>query len=103
MNVSYLFGKRLRELRNLRHISAGQLASYLKCSKSLIYNIEKGLTRPQPELIVNAARFFGVTTDYLLMEEVFENEEKLAELYKKLNTSGKTILLNIMKFLILHE
>ncbi len=99
MDASWLFGKRLRELRKLRSLSAGQLASHLNCSPSLIYNIEKGLNRPQPELIVLVAQFFGVTTDYLLREEAIENEEEVVELYKRLDNKGKLYLFYLMKFL----
>ena len=103
MNTSCFFGNKLRELRILKNMTAGQLASHLKCSSSLIYNIEKGLNRPQPELIVLTAKFFGVTTDYLLMEESIENEDKIIELYQRLNSKGKLYLNYLMKILDNHD
>jgi transcriptional regulator with XRE-family HTH domain len=99
MSTSEYFGKRLRELRKLNDLTAGRLASYLHCSPSLIYNIEKGLNRPQPELIVRAAQFFGVTTDYMLKKDVVTNEEELIKLYRNLNSKNKLLLYNLIKLL----
>lgn len=100
MNSSVFFGKKLRELRKSRNLTAGQLAPHLHCSSSLIYNIEKGINRPQPELIVDAAEFFRVTTDYMLREEDVKKEEELIKLYRKINNRNKLILFNISKLLI---
>lgn len=99
MKPSEYFGKKLRELRQHNKLTAGQLASYLNCSPSLIYNIERGLNRPQPELIVHAAHFFGVTTDYLLQEEVLDNEKILIELWGKLNNKSKLFLFYLINLL----
>ena len=103
MAPSEYFGKKLRELRKLNNLTASELASYLHCSPSLIYNIEKGLNRPQPELIVLTSQFFGVTTDYLLKDEVIENENKLIELYKNLNNKNKLSLFYLIKILAGHD
>lgn len=103
MNPSEYFGKKLRELRKLNNLSASELAVFLHCSPSLIYNIERGLNRPQPELIVNTAQFFGVTTDYLLREEIIDNEKKLVELYKCLSNKSKLCLFYLLKILSGHD
>ncbi len=99
MGASGYFGKKLRELRLLSKLTAKQLAAYLNCSPSLIYNIEKGLNRPQPELIVLAAEFFGVTTDFMLREENTGNEEDLLELYRNINPKNKKYLYNLIKLM----
>ncbi|MGD9157917.1 MAG: helix-turn-helix transcriptional regulator [Desulfobacteraceae bacterium] len=103
MDTSCFFGKRLRELRKFRNLSAGELAPHLKCSPSLIYNIEKGLNRPQPELIVYAARFFGVTTDYMLKEDAMISEEELIKTYRNTKKSNKPFLYNLIKILTDHD
>jgi transcriptional regulator with XRE-family HTH domain len=102
MNVSEFFGKKLRELRKLNNLSANQLAFYLDCSPSLIYNIERGLNRPQPELIVLVAQYFNVSTDYLLKEDSYNNEEKLIELGEKIDKINNLCMFCLMKMLTDH-
>jgi transcriptional regulator with XRE-family HTH domain len=103
MKASEHFGKKLRELRKSKKLTAGELSSYLHCSPSLIYNIERGLNRPQPELIVDTANFFGVSTDYLLRDEVIEEEENLVEVYRQLNNVKKISLFYLLKILSGYE
>ena len=99
MNASKYFGIKMRELRKKNSLTAGQLALRLDCSPSLVYNIERGLNRPQPELIVNVARFFGVTTDYLLQEENFDNEKEIIELCANLDSENKMYLFCLVKLM----
>lgn len=99
MSASEYFGKKLRELRKLNNLTAAQLASHVHCSPSLIYNIEKGLNRPQPELIVHVAQFFGVSTDYLLHDITADNEEELIDLYRKMDNRDKLYLFYLIKLI----
>ena len=102
MNAQNIFGKRLRELRKSKGITAKDLGGALYCSPSLIYNIEKGYNQPQPDLIIHVATFFNVTTDFLLGLEpqiVLPSDEKITELYRTLNHESKIIIYNLLSLL----
>ena len=60
------FGKILRELRNDRNWSQKQLADKLGLSDSQVAHYETEDRLPSLQVIINASRVFGVTTDYLL-------------------------------------
>ena len=62
----YLFMNRLRQLREERHITQEELAFELNTSQQRISKIERQLVPMGEEMIKNSARFFGVTSDYLL-------------------------------------
>lgn len=60
------FGERLKNLRNEKGISQPQLAQALGVSKGIISLWECNLREPLASNVILAARFFGVTTDYIL-------------------------------------
>ncbi len=64
----FLFNKRLKELRIEHNLSQDKLATEVKLSQSAINNWELGKRTPNANAIVTLARYFGVTTDYLLGE-----------------------------------
>ena len=102
MTPQNIFGKRLRGLRKSKGITAKDLGKVFHCSPSLIYNIEKGYNQPQPDLIINVASFFNVTTDFLLgfkPEVVLPSDKKVAELYKTLNNESKIVIYNLLNLL----
>ncbi len=58
--------KRLRELRELRNLTQGDLAKELKVSQSTIAMWESGKRDPDTEALHRIADYFGVSTDYLI-------------------------------------
>jgi transcriptional regulator with XRE-family HTH domain len=65
----HILGSRLRSLRLLHNVSQGELAQQLGLARqAYISNLEAGRKEPSPELIVQIADLFGVTTDYLLRD-----------------------------------
>ena len=58
--------KRLKELREDMDMTQAELASILMQSKSNISKYENGQIEPNIDTIIALARFFKVTTDYLL-------------------------------------
>lgn len=65
------FGEKLRYLRNQRGISLRQLAAELGLSvHGHIAQIERGERKPSADLIVKIARFFDVSADRLMMDEL---------------------------------
>jgi transcriptional regulator with XRE-family HTH domain len=60
------FKDRLKELRKVKNLSRKELANALSCSEINIRGLENGRNYPRAETIIEAARFFEVTSDYLL-------------------------------------
>ncbi len=60
------FGKKLKELRIERRLTQEELAEALGCSQAMIARWEANEHQPKEEHIVKAAKFFGVSTDYIL-------------------------------------
>ena len=65
------FTKRLKELRTEKGLTQVQLAKATKLSTTAISYWENGERVPNAIAIITLARFFEVTTDYLLGESDF--------------------------------
>lgn len=66
-------GKKIRQLREQVDISQVELALILGLSpksKGFISEIERGKKLPNVEIVLQIAERFGVTTDYLLRDEL---------------------------------
>ena len=72
-------GTRLRNLRIEKGIYQKTIAELLDVGISTISGYEKDLKKPKPDNLLKLANFYGVTTDYLLGENVSEIEEEMPE------------------------
>lgn len=61
-----VFSQRLRELRQDKHLSMKQLAKELNTTDAAISNWENEINEPKISYLVSIAKFFNVSTDYLL-------------------------------------
>lgn len=61
-----MLGKRIKELREVRHFSQVELAEALHVSKQSVSNWENENILPSIEMVTKIAMFFSVSTDYLL-------------------------------------
>lgn len=61
-----MFGSVIRELRQARNLNQVQLAKELKVTKQTVSNWENNNISPSIEMLVNIAKYFSVSTDYLL-------------------------------------
>lgn len=61
-----MLNENIRRLRTARGINQVELASALNVTKQCVSNWENDNIQPSVEMLVKLARFFGVTTDYLL-------------------------------------
>lgn len=67
MAVGASIGERIKFLRNRKGISAADLAKKLHINKSTLSRMENGESdKVSPQSIVEAAQYFGVSTDFLL-------------------------------------
>lgn len=59
-------GDRLKELRESKGLSAQELATELEIGVAQVFRYEAGKTAPASTAIIKFAKFFEVTSDYLL-------------------------------------
>lgn len=85
--------KRIRKLRKEQGFTIDELAIRSECSKSYIWEIEnKELIKPSGEKLSSIANQLGVTVEYLLFDEVSEEDavdKCFYEKYKKMDIFTK--------------
>lgn len=64
------FGEKLQMLRTRRGLSQDALAEALDVSRQAVSQWERNETLPETEKVIRLSRYFSVTTDYLLLDEV---------------------------------
>ena len=65
-SMESLFGLRVRELRETHELSQLQLAKEFHVTKQTVSAWEKGLQETDFSMLIEIAKFFRVSTDYLL-------------------------------------
>lgn len=60
------FGENLRKLRKGRGLTQSELGGQIGLSKAVVSKYETGLGYPSFDVLIRMAKFFGVSTDYLL-------------------------------------
>lgn len=60
------FGENLRQLRRARSLTQRDLGAKVGLSKAVVSKYETGMGYPSFDVLIRIARYFGVTTDYLL-------------------------------------
>ena len=61
-----IFATRLRELRTDKKLSMKNLAKQINTTDTAISNWENDINEPKISYLVSLAKFFNVSTDYLL-------------------------------------
>ena len=64
------FSNRLKELRTEKNLSQSSLAMAIGVTQKAIDFWEKGINEPKASYIIKLAKFFNVTTDYILGIEI---------------------------------
>ena len=72
---------RITELREEKNISQLDLANSIGCGKTIVYYWETGQREPNSQMIVALAKFFNVSTDYILglEDEIGAKTEKVVK------------------------
>lgn len=78
-----MFGDRLKELRNSKHLTQEQLAEILNVNRAALANWETNRAYPDVNIIKELAIFFDVTIDFLLGKDEDSFEARVAEVTKK--------------------
>ena len=66
METGGFVGARLKQVRNLKGVSQSGAAKYFGITKVGYQNYEAGRRNPSIEMLPRLARYFNVSTDYLL-------------------------------------
>lgn len=90
--------ERILELMSKEGITAKKLTEDIGISSSAISEWKKGKAKPTSEAIIKMAKYFNVTTDYILLGvdnnlNLSSEEKRLLEIFQKLNADDKTILI----------
>ena len=97
-------GSKLKQLREQRKKSPNDVATFLGISRPAYLKYENGSTK-MPRQLEKLAKFFCVTTDYLLDNEenvkkpedyLSDDEKKLVRNYRWLDEDGKNIILSVI-------
>lgn len=99
--------KKLLELRKESGLTQKLLGERLHCSGKSIWAYEHGSAAPSNEVLIRYAKYFDVTTDYLLgltdefgvrnaegnsVPPISREERKLLDKYRSLNDRGKELV-----------
>lgn len=79
-----IFGRNLRNLRNLQGVSLNALGKELGVTGSAISSWELGNKEPNFDMLKKVANYFQVSTDYMLNHQVFDNEAQKKEVVSQL-------------------
>ncbi len=64
MEINYkIIGKRIRTIRDKKHVTQEQLAFQINSSSAYISNIERGIKKPSLQKLVEIASVLGVTVN----------------------------------------
>lgn len=85
--MKYELGKRIRKYREERKLSQKELADLIGVSNSRISNWEKGINRPDADIIADLCRALNVSPGELLDvrlsdDELSDRERKLIQAYR---------------------
>lgn len=66
LKINERIAERIRELRKIKQLNQIELAKILNIDKSTIAKYETGVSAPSVYMLVVLAKYFEVSTDYLL-------------------------------------
>lgn len=90
--------ERIKQARLSRQLRQTQVANELGISQRMLSAIESGNSNPTLETLIKIAAFYGVTTDYLLLNEIEIPTQVERDILREIRTD-KTIynaLINII-------
>ncbi len=99
---------RLSELRNERQLSQRSMAKAFNVSQGTYNNWENSNTQPSIEQLIQLAKFFNVTVDYLIGNSdelgnvqfnysLSTEEQKLLKLYSEANAATKKAVVLVLE------
>ena len=102
-----MLGEKLKELRNKRNLTSDELCKKLNIKPGSYRNYERNDRKPDYDTLIKLAKFYHVTTDYLLgLEEqknplaeinVNVNDKSFIETYKQFPDWMKQVFIEVMQ------
>ena len=74
------FGQRIKELRKISRMTQEQLSEELNISVEQLRKMECGCRGTSIDLLISIAGYFNVSTDYLLRDEIEEQEPRIIQI-----------------------
>ena len=100
-------GEVLRSLLDERDITQKQLAESLNIGASTLGNYIQNIRQPDYEMLRNIAKFFNVSTDYLLEHRSTQvrsvHEDELMRIFRALTIDQQELFLEQGKLFITHN
>ena len=90
-----MFGSKIKQLRRDRCLTQIELAQKMNVSQAAVAGWEKNVNFPNVSTLQELARFFGVSTDYLLGNDnphFNSSETTLVENYRRLSDVNKRFI-----------
>ncbi|KLO21903.1 hypothetical protein X275_06050 [Marinitoga sp. 1197] len=81
--MSNLIGKRIELLRKRKGLSREKLGYIIGIAGNSVYRIESGMNLPSAEVIIELAKYFNVSTDYILGLDTESDEENIVKVQMK--------------------
>ena len=73
------FGEKLRTLRKKQELTLAQLGNVLGVHNTYVSQMEKSKSTPNAAMILKIARYFDVSTDQLMKDELNLDDQKLLD------------------------
>jgi transcriptional regulator with XRE-family HTH domain len=101
-----MFSEKLKNLRTIDGLSQKRLAQEIELSQSTIAAWENGTRMPTIETVGKVARYFNVSTDYLLSEQnlppidrLTADEKQILAVYRSLPRTEKVKATEFLQYL----
>lgn len=99
-----MFSRVLKELRQRRKMTQADLANVLGITQQAVARWESNKSAPDIETLKELSKYFNVSTDYLLGQDIKSNplsKEQITLLkdFDSLSKDGRDILLGVLKSL----
>lgn len=65
-----MFGEKIKEIRTSNNLTQQEFAEILNTTKNTVCHWEKNTSRPDPNQIIEIAKKFNVSTDYILNVDI---------------------------------
>lgn len=85
-----MLAERLKTLRQKANLTQEEIAKKIGVSRPAYSYWEKGVKTPTPDKLTKIAKFYGVTTDYLLGNESEDDEFANVEMLFRTTSDGLT-------------
>ena len=95
-----IVGQTLKVLRIKNKKSLDKVCKDLNISKAHLWEVEKGRKNPSFSYVVNLARYYGVSLDYLLGEEECTTADIIYKHVKQMNEKMRKKVLQIVQILL---